>query len=187
MADGKAAIDRLRNPDGSLDREAIRQILPYGDDFLFVDQVTKLAERELEANYSIPPTAPYLEAHFRGLPIMPGALLVESFAQAGALMVRYNLTPPEDPTTPREVDILGHHVESARVLSPALPGERLLFRAELKTFSRRAARVVGEVHVGRRLVGRIRMVLAIIEREALRREIEKIGRGGAWDEAGGLD
>jgi len=174
MADGKAAIDRLRNPDGSLDREAIQQILPYGDEFLFVDQVSRLTERELEASFRIPREAPYLEAHFRDLPIMPGALLVESFAQAGALMVRYNLDCPQDLETPQEVDILGHHVESARILSPALPGELLLFRAKLKTFSRRAARVVGEVHVGERKVGRIRMVLAIMERQALRREIERL-------------
>jgi 3-hydroxyacyl-[acyl-carrier-protein] dehydratase len=176
MADGKVAIDRLRSPDGSLDREAIRQILPYGDDFLFVDHVTKLRERELEASFSIPKTTPYLEAHFRGLPIMPGALLVESFAQAGALMVRYNLAPAEDPKAPQEFDILGHHVESARILSPALPGETLQFHAELKTFSRRAARVVGEVCVGKRKVGRIRMVLAIMDREDLRREIERLSQ-----------
>lgn len=174
MADGKPAIDRLRGTDGSLDRDAIRQILPYGDDFLFVDCVSRLEERELEASFQIPHRAPYLEAHFRGLPIMPGALLVEAFAQAGALMVRYNLEPPAE--APPEIDILGHHVESARVLTPALPGDLLRFKAHLQTFSRRAARVAGEVYVGGREIGRIRMVLAIMEREALRRELERVRR-----------
>ena len=44
MVDGKKRIDRLRGAGGGLDREAVRTILPYGDDFLFVDRVARLMD-----------------------------------------------------------------------------------------------------------------------------------------------
>lgn len=171
MADGKQRIDRLRGDGGELDRRAVRSILPYGDDFLFVDRVTRLREREIESCFRIPDRAPYLDGHFRGLPVMPGALMSEAFAQAGAILVRYNLEAPE------AIDIVGHHVESARFLSLALPGDLLRFRARLKTLSRRAARLEGEVLVGEREIGRMRVVVAIMPREALRREVERLKSG----------
>jgi 3-hydroxyacyl-[acyl-carrier-protein] dehydratase len=170
MADGKRRIDRLRGADGGLDRHAIRSILPYGDDFLFVDRAPRLSEREIETCFRIPARAPYLDGHFRGLPVMPGALMSEAFAQAGAILVRYNLESPE------AIDIVGHHVESARFLSLALPGDLLQFNVRLETLSRRAARLAGGAWVGEREVGRMRVVVAIMPRQALRQEVEKLKR-----------
>ncbi len=168
MVDPRTRIDALRDADGTLERRAVHVILPYGDDFLFVDRVNRLTETEVETCFRIPARAPYLDGHFRGLPIMPGALMSEAFAQAGAILVRYNLESPE------ETDIVGHHVESARFLSLALPGDLLCFRVRLETMSRRAARLAGEALVGERTVGRMRVVVAIMTREALRREVERL-------------
>ena len=67
----EAAIDALRDSSGRLDRAALRSILPYGDDFLFVDEVTRLTEEEIEASYTVPTDSPFIRAHFEGLPIMP--------------------------------------------------------------------------------------------------------------------
>lgn len=169
VKDGKRQIDGLRDDDGTLDRDAVRTVLPYGDEFLFVDRVLRLTEDEVETHFRIPPSAPYLDAHFRGLPIMPGALMSEAFAQAGAILVRYHLDSPESK------DVVGHHVESARFLTPALPGDLLHFRVHLETMSRHAARLAGGAWIGERQVGRMRVVVAILEREALRRQIEKLG------------
>ena len=168
MTDGKDRIDRLRGAEGELDREAVRTLLPYGDDFLFVDRVTRLTEKEVESRFRIPEHAPYLDGHFRGLPIMPGALMSEAFAQAGAVLVRYNLGSGE------AMDIVGHHVESARFLSLALPGDVLRFQVRLMTLSRRAARLAGKALVGDREVGRMRVVVAILTREALRQEVARL-------------
>ncbi len=168
MVDGKTRIDRLRGEDGAIDRQAVRTILPYGDQFLFVDRVTRLTDREVETSFRIPARAPYLDGHFQGIPIMPGALMSEAFAQAGAILVRYNLE------SAAEVDVVGHHVESARFLSLALPGDLLCFRVRLETMSRRAARLAGEALVGERQVGRMRVVVAIMKREDLRREVDRL-------------
>lgn len=168
MADGRSLIDPLRHPDGSLDRSAIRKILPYGEDFLFVDRVTRLSQDEVEAWYHIPTDAPFIRAHFLGLPLMPGALIGEAMAQAGTLLIRYNLEAPHNR------DVVALQVEKMRFLEPALPGDNLRFHVNLRTMNRRAARLEGEVRVGERLVSKGRIVVGILEREAFRSRIQAV-------------
>ena len=168
MADGKTLIGRLLDADGCLDRGAIHSLLPYGDEFLFVDRVTRLDEVEVEAWYRIPADAPFLRAHFRGLPVMPGTLIGEGMAQAGTVLVRYHLEDPEDK------HVLALEVERMRFLEPALPGETLQFHVQLVTMSRRAARLRGSARVAQRLVGEGRVVVGIVEREVLRARMETL-------------
>ena len=168
MVDARSEIDRLRRPGGDLDRDAIRKILPYGDEFLFVHRVSKLTKSEVEAWYDIPRAAPYLKAHFIGLPVMPGTLIGEGLAQAGTLLVRYNLAVPGDN------DVVAMQVEKMRFLDPALPGETLRFQVRLRTMNRRAARLEGEARVGERLISIGRIVVGIVERKAFRSRIEAV-------------
>jgi 3-hydroxyacyl-[acyl-carrier-protein] dehydratase len=161
MPNGRELIDSLKRSDGQLDRRALRTILPYGDDFLFVDSVTRLTDREVDATFRIPPDSPYVQSHFVGLPLMPGALICEGLAQAGTVIVRYNLESPADK------DILAFQVESARFPSAALPGQVLRYRVRLQTMSRRAARLEGEAEVDDRIVCKARVVVGITDRKDL--------------------
>ena len=140
MADTNSQIDRLRDSAGNLDRAAIRSILPYGDEFLFVDNVTKLTAEEVQASYTVPTAAPFIEAHFRGLPLMPGVLIGEGMAQAGTLIVRFNLEDHQ------KMDILAFQIESARFVGAAQPGDRLDYAVRLVRLRRQLARLEGEVH-----------------------------------------
>lgn len=167
MVDSSVAIDRLRDPDGGLDRQALRQILPYGEAFLFVDRVTRLETEEIEAFYQIPESAPFIEAHFVGLPLMPGVLIGEGLAQAGTIMVRYNLEQHADK------DLLAFQIDSARFQAPAVPGDRLEYRVKLTKLRQSAARMEGEAFVGHRRVCKAELVLAIVDRQLLKIELAK--------------
>jgi 3-hydroxymyristoyl/3-hydroxydecanoyl-(acyl carrier protein) dehydratase len=168
MADSRAAIDSLRNAQGELDRAAIRRILPYGDAFLFVDGVTRLTSSEVEAFYRLPVDAPFISAHFVGLPIMPGVLVGEGLAQAGTLVVRYNL---ENHTG---YDLLAHQIESARFPSPAQPGDTLQYDIRLLRLRRGAARLEGEARVGPCKICRARFDLVVVQRQHLQRELARV-------------
>ncbi len=166
MANDRFRIDALRQEDGSLDRAAIREILPYGDDFLFVDRVAQLTSEEVEASFQIPDQSAYLGAHFVDLPVMPGVLIGEGLAQAGSLIVRYNLPDAQ------ERHVLGLEIEHARFLAPAQPAETLTYRVRLVTSSRRVARLEGDVQVGDRRVCQARLVVAIVDARAFRKRLE---------------
>ena len=158
-------IDALADGHGHFDRAAVQAILPYGDDFLFVDGVTSLTNDSIEAHYTIPADSAYIGAHFTDLPLMPGVLVGEGMAQAGTLMIRYNLE------NHRDKDILAFQIESARFPSPAQPGDRLDFSVRLLQLRRRVARLEGEARVGDREVCTARIVLGIVDRETLRSEL----------------
>ena len=165
-----AAIDALRDSSGCLDRQALRSILPYGDDFLFVDRVSKLTESDIEATYTVPADSAWIRSHFEGLPIMPGALISEGMAQAATLLVRYNLDDHE------RMDVLAFQVDNARFSSPAAPGDTLRYRVRLLRQRGAVARLEGETGVGERLVCKADVVLAIVERDRLRLELETLSQ-----------
>jgi 3-hydroxyacyl-[acyl-carrier-protein] dehydratase len=72
----------------SLNREEIEAILPHRDPFLLLDEVVDLQPGErVVARKLVRAEEWYLAGHFPGRPIMPGVLIVEAMAQAGAIVV----------------------------------------------------------------------------------------------------
>ena len=70
-----------------LDRDYVKDFLPHRDPMLFVDRVIALDENSITIESDVDPEAEYFKGHFPGMPIMPGVLIVETVAQAGALLV----------------------------------------------------------------------------------------------------
>jgi 3-hydroxyacyl-[acyl-carrier-protein] dehydratase len=72
----------------ALSRAEIEAILPHRDPFLLLDEVVDLAPgKRVVARKRVRPDEWYLSGHFPGRPIMPGVLIVEAMAQAGAVAV----------------------------------------------------------------------------------------------------
>jgi 3-hydroxyacyl-[acyl-carrier-protein] dehydratase len=81
-------ITRLIPHVPSLSKEEIEAILPHRDPFLLLDEVIDLQPGEkVVARKRVRPDEWYLSGHFPGRPIMPGVLIVEAMAQAGAVAV----------------------------------------------------------------------------------------------------
>jgi 3-hydroxyacyl-[acyl-carrier-protein] dehydratase len=72
----------------SLTKEEIEAILPHRDPFLLLDEVVEIEPGgRVVARKQVRADEWFLSGHFPGRPIMPGVLIVEAMAQAGALAV----------------------------------------------------------------------------------------------------
>ena len=106
--------------------EKILKSLPHRYPFLLVDKVIKLEpEKKIIAVKNVTFNEPHFLGHFPDHPIMPGVLIIEAMAQAGALMVtaapNFN---PEDKL------VYFMSIDGAKFRKPVIPGDVLELHVE---------------------------------------------------------
>ena len=115
--------NRLRPPrsERMLDIRAIERILPHRYPFLLVDRVDELGPERIVARKLVTRNEPHFNGHFPGHPVMPGVLIVEAMAQAGALLAASLVS--FDPAK-QVIYFLG--IDKARFRKPVTPGDLLV-------------------------------------------------------------
>ena len=68
-----------------MDIKEIMNIIPHRYPFLLIDKVTKIEENKITAIKNVTANEYYFQGHFPTEPVMPGVLIIESLAQAGAV------------------------------------------------------------------------------------------------------
>jgi 3-hydroxyacyl-[acyl-carrier-protein] dehydratase len=125
----------------------VMELLPHRYPFLLIDRVLEyeLGKRVVALkNVSI--NEPFFQGHFPGYPVMPGVLVVEALAQAGAVLLGLETNSNTDRLT------LLTGVDGAKFRAQVVPGDQL--RLEVVVVRRRSqlARLDGKVFVEGKLV-----------------------------------
>jgi 3-hydroxyacyl-[acyl-carrier-protein] dehydratase len=109
-----------------LGRHEIEAIIPHREPFLLLDEVTVLEPGvRVVARKVLRSDEWYLAGHFPGRPIMPGVLMVEALAQAGAVAV---LADEEN----RGKLVLFAGIDDVRFKRIVSPGDELELTCELE-------------------------------------------------------
>jgi 3-hydroxyacyl-[acyl-carrier-protein] dehydratase len=143
-----------------LDITAIERILPHRYPFLLVDRVDEISEERLVARKMVTRNEPFFDGHFPGHPVMPGVLILEALAQAGALMAAQ--LSGFDPAT-HVIYLMA--IDKARFRKPVVPGD--LLRLELVPLRKGGAiwKLRGEAKVDDAVVAEVELMATIQPRQ----------------------
>lgn len=139
--------------------EEILEILPQRYPFVMIDRITKFTPGEkCTAIKNVAVNEPYFQGHFPGKPILPGVLILESMAQAGAFLVLYNL---EDPLSK---GMFFSAVEKSKFRKPIVPGDQIVLEMKLLKFRLGTAKISGKAYVDDQLVAEAIFLATLVDR-----------------------
>jgi 3-hydroxyacyl-[acyl-carrier-protein] dehydratase len=103
-----------------MDIRAIEALLPHRYPFLLVDHVERVDGEGIRARKMVSRNEPHFQGHFPGHPVMPGVLIIEALAQAGAIyacrLVDFD---------PAKQVIYFMAVDKVKFRKPVVPGDTL--------------------------------------------------------------
>lgn len=135
----------------ALELEAIRQRLPHRYPFLLVDRVLELEEARIRALKNVTVNEPCFQGHFPQRAVMPGVLLLEGMAQAAGLLHLHRY--------PGGIGYLVG-VDQARFKRQVVPGDQLIYEAEIVRQRARYCRARARATVAGELVAEALITLA---------------------------
>ena len=126
-----------------LDSEQIQALIPHRPPFLLLDRVIEIeSTKRIVALKTVSLDQDwYLQGHFPGYPVMPGVLIVEAMAQAGAVLLMH------DPAHAGKLPLFAR-IDNCRFRQQVRPGDALRLELEVTSFRD----PVGKAHA-RALVG----------------------------------
>jgi 3-hydroxyacyl-[acyl-carrier-protein] dehydratase len=143
----------------TMDIRAIERVLPHRYPFLLVDRVDEVDGDHIVASKMVTRNEPHFEGHFPGNPVMPGVLIIEALAQAGALLAARAVGfDPE-----RQV-IYFMTIDKAKFRRPVVPGDHLKLEVTPLRKGGTIWKMRGEAKVGGQVVAEAEFMASIQNR-----------------------
>jgi len=123
------------------------KLLPHRYPMLLIDRVVEIERtKRIVAIKNVTINEPFFVGHFPGYPIMPGVLIVEAMAQAGAALLFTEVEERDDKL------LVFTGIERARFRRPVTPGDQLRIEVDVLAFRGTAGRLQGKAYVDGKLV-----------------------------------
>lgn len=141
-----------------IDILGIMDVLPHRYPFLLVDRILEMDGQRVLGLKNVTFNEPHFTGHFPGAPVMPGVLVVEAMAQAGAVMLLAEVPDRHN----KLVYFTG--IDKCRFRRPVMPGDQLLL--EVTVLKRRARYAVmhGVARVGNEVAAEAELASALVDR-----------------------
>jgi 3-hydroxyacyl-[acyl-carrier-protein] dehydratase len=130
----------------TFDIQAIMGFLPHRYPFLLIDRIVEFEPaKRLVAIKNVTINEPFFQGHWPGHPIMPGVLVVEAMAQAGAVIMMAAIEDRDK----KLVVFTG--IEQAKFRRPVTPGDQLRIEVNVLSMKTRVGRIEGKAYVDGKL------------------------------------
>jgi 3-hydroxyacyl-[acyl-carrier-protein] dehydratase len=130
----------------TFDIQAIMGFIPHRYPFLLIDRIVEFEPaKRLVAIKNVTINEYFFQGHFPGYPIMPGVLVVEAMAQAGAIIMMAAI-----PDRERKL-VVFTGIERAKFRRPVTPGDQLRIEVDVLSMKTRVGRIEGKAYVDGKL------------------------------------
>ena len=137
----------------------IQAILPHRYPMLMIDRVVEMTRRKrIVALKNVTANEEFFQGHFPGFPVMPGVLIVEAMAQAGATLLM-----TEFPDREKKL-ILFSGIERAKFRRPVLPGDQLRLEIDVIVWRSTAGKMEGKAFVDGKLACEASISCAVVNK-----------------------
>lgn len=141
-----------------MDIKGILDILPHRYPFVLVDRILELEiGKAIVGLKNVTINEPYFQGHFPGEPVMPGVLILEGMAQAGALLA-YKSIP--DTIGSKLVYFAG--LDGVRFRKVVRPGDQIIYRLEIIKLKSKLSKMSGWAHVDGQLVAEAELMASFV-------------------------
>lgn len=129
----------------SMDIKKILEYLPHRYPFLLVDRVLSCDPgKTIVAIKNVSMNEPYFQGHFPNYPVMPGVLIIESMAQAAAILTFHSERAKPD----KHSVYFFVGIDNARFKKPVVPGDTLRLQVEITRHVRGIWKFAAQAWVG---------------------------------------
>jgi 3-hydroxyacyl-[acyl-carrier-protein] dehydratase len=143
-----------------MDISGIIESIPHRYPFLLVDRVLEMdPRRRIVAIKNVTINEPFFPGHFPGAPILPGVLIIEAMAQAGAVLLLHDMPDRQN----KLVYFTG--IDKARFRRAVVPGDQLRLTLEVIKLRSRTCKMHGQAHVEGQLAAEADILSALVDRE----------------------
>ncbi len=143
-----------------MDILAIEGMLPHRYPFLMVDRVDSITPDRLLASKMVTRNEPHFDGHYPGHPVMPGVLIIEALAQAGALMAAH-----EGAVVPGKHVIYLMAIDKVRFRRAVVPGDVLTLDVEPLRKGSAIWKLKGQARVGDEIAAEAEFLASIVPKE----------------------
>ncbi len=137
----------------------IMSIIPHRYPFLLIDRIIEFEEKKrIIAVKNVTINEPFFQGHFPGNPIMPGVLILEACAQAGAVLLLYSIPEREK----KLIYFAG--IDNAKFRKPVMPGDTLRLEVEIMNLRSWTCKLRGIAKVDGNVVAEAEILSAMADR-----------------------
>ncbi len=138
----------------------IMEHLPHRYPMLLVDRILEVVPgKKVIGLKNVTINEAFFQGHYPGMPIMPGVLIIEAIAQAGAVLLL------ADEKYQGLVPVIGA-VDKVKFRRPVVPGDQLISEVELDWFKSSIGRIRGTATVDGEVAATIELTFKLSRRKS---------------------
>jgi 3-hydroxyacyl-[acyl-carrier-protein] dehydratase len=137
-----------------MNQQDIMAIIPHREPFILVDSVGEIGQNHITAYKDVTGREAFFQGHFPEYPVMPGVLIIEAMAQAGAILI---LSKPE---YHGKLALFGG-MDKVRFKRQVFPGDKLRLEVTLNKVRSNIGFASGRAYVNDQLAASAEIICAI--------------------------